>query len=65
MFNIMIFRDTKGQLIEILRENYTTDSEYYRAIMKTMGLEPSSKVNDGKNLIIDILRPREYKAHTR
>jgi hypothetical protein len=33
----MLFHNKTGQLVEILRKNYTSDITYYTAIMKLKG----------------------------
>jgi hypothetical protein len=36
----MLFSNKTGQLVEILRKNYTSDNTYYTAIMKLKGYIP-------------------------
>lgn len=37
----MLFHNKTGQLVEILRKNYTSDITYYTAIMKLKGYVPN------------------------
>ena len=48
----MLFRDSKGNLVEICKNNYITDKEYYYAIMKTKGyIQTSSKCDEFDRII--------------
>ena len=38
----MLFYNKTGQLVEILRKNYTSDVTYYTAIMQLKGYIPDS-----------------------
>lgn len=48
----MLFRDCNGNLVEICKYNYLTDTEYYQAILKVKGLVvDSSKPNEMERLM--------------
>lgn len=44
----MLFKNSEGVYVEILRSNYTTDTAYYRSIMTIKGC---AKVNVNENEI--------------
>ena len=51
----MIFHDTEGRLVEIIRANYTDDTSYYRAIMAIRGIKTATKDSDTRNTILDLV----------
>ena len=51
----MLFRNSNGKLIEIKRENYTTDTNYYDAILKIHDIKIVSKQNNTQKNIINFI----------
>lgn len=51
----MLFFESQGKLIEILRKNFTSDKQYYNAIIKAYNIELNIKkenhYNNIKNLV--------------
>jgi len=54
----MLFRDKKGELIELLRHNFTSDTDYYMAIMATRGIPNIAKTCSERKKIVDIIKKR-------
>jgi len=47
----MLFFENSGNLIEILRKNYTSDKQYYNAILKACGIKLNKKNEENYNNI--------------
>ena len=54
----MLFRDKKGNIIELCKNNYINDVEYYKAIMKIKGFISSAKGNNELERIMNLVKKR-------
>ena len=54
----MLFRDKKGELTELLRHNFTSDTDYYMAIMATREMPNIAKTISEKDRILDIIKKK-------
>jgi|TARA_B110000467_G_C18126177_1_gene370659 hypothetical protein len=52
----MLFRNKDGNVIEINRSAYNTDSEYYKEIMKSKGYIVSTKDNISMKRVLDAIK---------
>jgi hypothetical protein len=52
----MLFRTKEGNIIEINRSSYNTDSEYYKEIMKINGYVFSTKDNISMRRVLDSIK---------
>lgn len=51
----MLFRDTTGNIIEINKSNFVSDSEYYKHIAATVGIQVIPKTTNIKTKILKLL----------
>ena len=56
LYSYMLFRDKDGQLVELLRCKFTSDTDYYRAIIKTRETPNIAKTSSAKDKIVDIIK---------
>ena len=57
LYSYMLFRDKEGQLVELLRCKFTSDTDYYRAIIGRPARHPTSlKQVPRRNKIVDIIK---------
>ena len=56
LYSYMLFRDKGGQLVELLRCKYTSDTDYYKAIIKTRTTPNIAKTSSVKDKIVDIIK---------
>lgn len=52
----MLFRDRKGNLVEICKKNYTNDKDYYSDIMKIKGFVSKTSKYTELNRIMDLIK---------
>jgi hypothetical protein len=55
----MLFRNKEGDLIELMRCKFTSDTDYYKAIMENRGLANIAKANSERNKIIGIIKRKK------
>jgi hypothetical protein len=55
----MLFRNNEGKLVELLRSEYTSDTDYYRAIMEYRGLSNIAKANSERKKIVGIIKRKK------
>ena len=52
----MLFRNKEGKLVELMRCKFTSDTDYYKAIMENRGSTNIAKANSERKKIIDIIK---------
>ena len=55
----MLFRNKEGKLVELMRCKFTSDTDYYKAIMDNRGLTNIAKANSERSKIIDIIKRKK------
>ncbi len=55
----MLFRDKEGVLIELLRCEFTSDTDYYKAILTSRVIVNIAKATSERNKIIDIIKRKK------
>ena len=58
----MLFRSTHGKLVEICRENYVNDSEYYNAILRVKGVKFPKTIENHEERIIKAFKSNISKT---
>lgn len=58
----MLFRSTHGKLVEICRENYVNDSEYYNAILRVKGVKFPNTIENHEERILKAFKPNISKT---
>ena len=51
----MLFFESQGKLIEILRKNFTSDKQYYNAIIKAYNIELNKQKENNYNYIKNLV----------
>jgi hypothetical protein len=52
----MLFRDITGNIVEINKSNFISDSEYYKAISLTLGIQFIPKTTNIKTKISGLIK---------
>ena len=58
----MLFRSTHGKLVDICRENYVNDSEYYNAILRVKGVKFPNTIENHEERILKAFKPNISKT---
>ena len=56
LYSYMLFRDKDGQLVELMRCKFTSDTDYYKAIIKTRDTPNIAKTSSAKDKIVGIIK---------
>ena len=59
----MLFRNKEGKLVELMKCKFTSDTDYYKAIMDNRGLTNIAKANSERNKIIGIIKRKKEKVY--
>ena len=59
----MLFRNHKGELIELMRRDFITDKEYYQAILEIKNYNVHPKDNNSFSQIIDLLKQTDKQKY--
>jgi hypothetical protein len=52
----MLFRNKEGELVELLKCEFTSDTDYYKAIIASRGFTNIAKENSERKKIIDVIK---------
>ena len=55
----MLFRNKEGELIELLRCEFTSDTDYYKAILTSRGIVNIAKAKSERTKIIGIIKRKK------
>lgn len=55
----MLFRDKEGELVELLRHKFTSDTDYYTAIMSLNGMPNIAKTSSERKKIVGIIKRKK------
>lgn len=58
----MLFRDLNGNIIQINKNEFITDSDYYKKIASIYGFDVSPKIDkkeNSKNKILDFIKQKK------
>lgn len=59
IYSYMLFRNRKGELVELLRCRFTSDTDYYKAIMANHRFINIAKENSERKKIIGIIKRKK------